>query len=101
MYNPRPIKSSVDHIHGLFSISEWTGISLKNLLKDYENLYKNKKNIWIEFTSFDKGSYNISLPIKVIKEKSMIAFYQNGEPIRPEQGYPSRLVISGWEGQPM
>ena len=28
----------------------------------------------------------------------MIAFYQNGEPIRPEQGYPSRLVISGWEG---
>ena len=98
MYNPRPIKSSVDHIHGLFSISEWTGISLKNLLKDYENLYKNKKNIWIEFTSFDKGSYNISLPIKVIKEKSMIAFYQNGEPIRPEQGYPSRLVISGWEG---
>lgn len=98
MYNPRPIKSSVDHIHGLFSISEWTGISLKNLLKDYENLYRNKKNIWIEFTSFDKGSYNISLPIKVIKEKSMIAFYQNGEPIRPEQGYPSRLVISGWEG---
>ena len=45
MYNPRPIKSSVDHIHGLFSISEWTGISLKNLLNEYENLYRNKKNI--------------------------------------------------------
>ena len=98
MYNPRPIKSSVDHIHGLFSISEWTGISLKILLEEFISLYRNKKNIWIEFTSFDKGSYNISLPIKVVKEKSLIAFYQNGEPIRPEQGYPMRLVVPGWEG---
>ena len=98
MYNPRPIKSSVDHIHGLFSIAEWTGISLKILLEEFVSLYRNKKNIWIEFTSFDKGSYNISLPIKVVKEKSLIAFYQNGEPIRPEQGYPLRLIISGWEG---
>ena len=98
MYNPRPIKSSVDHIHGLFSISEWTGISLKILLEEFVSLYRNKKNIWIEFTSFDKGSYNISLPIKVVKEKSLIAFYQNGEPIRPEQGYPMRLVVPGWEG---
>ena len=47
---------------------------IKKSFKEYGNLYKNKKNIWIEFTSFDKGSYNISLPIKVIKEKKYYSF---------------------------
>jgi DMSO/TMAO reductase YedYZ molybdopterin-dependent catalytic subunit len=28
----------------------------------------------------------------------LVAHAQNGEPVRPEQGYPLRLVIPGWEG---
>ena len=40
----------------------------------------------------------MSLPIKVLKKNSLLALYQNGEPIRPEQGYPLRLIIPGWEG---
>ena len=28
----------------------------------------------------------------------LLALYQNGERIRPEQGYPMRLVLPGYEG---
>jgi len=28
----------------------------------------------------------------------LVAFGQNGEALRPEQGYPLRLIIPGWEG---
>ena len=98
LYNAKPVKTSVDYIHGLFSISEWTGIPLGRFLVNLTEKYKNKKNIWIEFSSFDKGTYNISLPIKVLELNSLLALYQNGEPIRPEQGYPLRLIIPGWEG---
>jgi len=96
LYNKEPIKSSVDHIHGLFSVSEWTGIVLKDLLKSYLN--KINKNTWLEFTSYDKGNYNISLPLIRVLDKAILCLYQNGEPIRPEQGYPVRLVIPGFEG---
>lgn len=98
LYNKNPVKTSVDYIHGLFSISEWTGIPLEIFLSKLITDYQKKKNIWIEFSSFDKGTYNISLPIKVVKKNSLLALYQNGEPIRPEQGYPLRLIIPGWEG---
>jgi sulfane dehydrogenase subunit SoxC len=95
MYNERPIKSSVDLIHGLFSVSEWSGVFIKDLLKKDE---KHIKKLWLEFTSYDKGSYNISLPISKIIDKAFLALYQNGEPLRPEQGYPVRLIVPGFEG---
>ena len=50
----------------------------------FENFKKNeiKKYKWVELTSYDKGSYNISLPISKIINESFLALYQNGEPIR-------------------
>ena len=98
MYNKKPLQSGVDFIHGLFSISEWTGVKLSKLFehKKFRRYLKDFK--WLEFTSFDRGSYNISLPLKNVMENGFLALYQNGEPIRPEQGYPVRLIIPGWEG---
>ena len=64
-------------------------IKLGHTLKEFK---------WLEFTSFDRGSYNISLPLKNVIKNGFLALYQNGEPIRPEQGYPVRLIIPGWEG---
>ena len=97
MYNKVPVRNSVDLIHGLISYSEWSGVTLKNLFSRY-SYKKIDKYKWIEFESFDKGNYNISIPYDQAYEKAFLALYQNGEAIRPEQGYPIRLIIPGWEG---
>jgi sulfane dehydrogenase subunit SoxC len=39
-----------------------------------------------------------SIPIEKMLDDALIAYAQNGEPIRPEQGYPIRLFLPGWEG---
>ena len=98
LYNKIPTQTKFDLIHGLFSCSEWSGVLLKSLF--FENFKKNeiKKYKWVELTSYDKGSYNISLPISKIINESFLALYQNGEPIRPEQGYPVRFIMPGYEG---
>ena len=82
----------------MFSCSEWSGVLLKKLI--YENFKHDEilKYKWVELTSYDRGSYNISLPISKIMDKSFLALYQNGEPIRPEQGYPVRFIMPGYEG---
>ena len=73
-------------------------VKLRDLFSDKKisKLIKNYK--WLEFVSYDKGGYNISLPLKDTLKSGFIALYQNGEAIRPEQGYPARLIIPGWEG---
>src|SRR6058998_3931042 len=39
-----------------------------------------------------------SIPIEKAWDDALIAYAQNGEMIRPEQGYPARLLLPGWEG---
>ncbi len=39
-----------------------------------------------------------SVPLEKCLDDAMIALYQNGEAIRPEQGYPMRLLLPGFEG---
>jgi sulfane dehydrogenase subunit SoxC len=39
-----------------------------------------------------------SVPVEKALDDAMIAYGQNGEAIRPEQGYPARLLLPGWEG---
>jgi len=39
-----------------------------------------------------------SVPIEKAMDDALVAYGQNGEPIRPEQGYPARLFLPGWEG---
>ena len=41
---------------------------------------------------------NRSLPIEKGLGDVLLAFAMNGEALRPEQGYPLRAVIPGWEG---
>jgi sulfane dehydrogenase subunit SoxC len=98
MYNENPLQTGVDFIHGLFSISEWSGVPLKSIFSISSIKKKITNESWLEFTSYDSGSYNISLPFMPLLENGFLALYQNGEPIRPEQGYPVRLIIPGWEG---
>lgn len=34
-------------------------------------------------------------------DDALLALFQNGERLRPENGYPVRLLLPGWEGKPV
>jgi sulfane dehydrogenase subunit SoxC len=90
-----PPQKSCGAIHGMISCSEWTGIPLA-LLLDEAGLDPRGK--WIVAEAGDAAAMNRSIPIEKCLDDAMIALYQNGERLRPEQGYPMRLLLPGWEG---
>jgi sulfane dehydrogenase subunit SoxC len=90
-----PPQKSCGAIHGLISCSEWTGIPLAVLL-DEAGL--DPKGKWMVAEAGDAAAMNRSIPIEKALDDALIALYQNGERIRPEQGYPMRLLLPGWEG---
>ena len=82
-------------IHGLVSCSEWTGIPLSTLLDEAGVL---PQASWIAAVGADAASMGRSIPIDKALDDVLVALFQNGEPVRPEQGYPMRLFVPGWEG---
>jgi sulfane dehydrogenase subunit SoxC len=81
--------------HGLASCSEWTGVLLSVLLREVGVTSKAR---WIIAEGADAGRHARSIPLDKANEDVIIAYGQNGEPLRPEQGYPLRVVAPGWEG---
>jgi sulfane dehydrogenase subunit SoxC len=81
--------------HGLLSCSEWTGVPLRTLL-DQVGLKPDAK--WIVAEGMDAGRLARSIPLDKALDDVLVAYGQNGEALRPEQGYPVRLVVPGWEG---
>lgn len=81
--------------HGLLSCSEWTGVPLRLLLEE-AGLKPTAK--WVVAEGGDAGRLARSLPIEKVLDDVLAAYGQNGEALRPEQGYPVRLVVPGWEG---
>ncbi len=82
-------------IHGLVSCSEWTGVSLAVLL---DEAGIDPAATWLLAEGADAAGMSRSIPMEKAKADAMIALYQNGERIRPEQGYPMRLMLPGFEG---
>jgi sulfane dehydrogenase subunit SoxC len=82
-------------LHGLLSCSEWTGVRLSTLL-DQAGVRPEAR--WITVTGADSANMGRSIPMRKALDDVLVALYQNGEPIRPEQGYPMRLFVPGWEG---
>lgn len=81
--------------HGMIHNVMYTGVPLKVLLEQ-AGLKPNAK--WLMLEGADAAGMNRSLPIEKALNDVMIAFAMNGEALRPEQGYPLRAVIPGWEG---
>jgi len=82
-------------ICGLTSQSEWTGVMLSTLFRE---LGVSPKASWFLAEGSDAAVMTRSIPLSKGWEDAMIVYAQNGEAIRPEQGYPARLLLPGWEG---
>jgi len=81
--------------HGMVHNVMYTGVSMKTLL-DEAGVKSNAK--WLMLEGADAAGMNRSLPIQKGLDDCLLAFAMNGEALRPEQGYPLRAVIPGWEG---
>jgi sulfane dehydrogenase subunit SoxC len=80
---------------GLVSCAEWTGVTLKTLL-DEAGLLPSAK--WIIAEGADAAALTRSIPIEKCLDDALVVYSQNGERLRPEQGYPIRLFLPGFEG---
>lgn len=90
-----PVGKTVQETHGLMSTSEWTGVPLATVLA--ESGIK-PEAVWILAEGSDAAAMTRSLPVADVLNDALLCYAQNGEALRPEQGYPLRLVIPGWEG---
>ena len=95
MMSPKPLQRKASDLHGLVSCSEWGGIPLKILLDEAGIKPEGK---WIVASGSDAAIMSRSVPIEKIMDDAIIATHQNGEPLRPSNGYPMRLFLPGWEG---
>ena len=81
--------------HGMILNVMYTGITLRTLL---ESAGVRPTAKWMLAEGADASGLNRSIPIGKALDDCMIAFAMNGEALRPEQGYPLRLVVPGWQG---
>ncbi len=88
-------KHTVQEIHGLTSTSEWTGVPLAVLLRE---VGVKPEAQWMLAEGSDAAALTRSIPLASISDQALICYAQNAEALRPEQGYPLRLLLPGWEG---
>jgi sulfane dehydrogenase subunit SoxC len=91
----KPTLKTVQGTHGLTSTSEWTGVPLALVLRE-SGIKPAAK--WVLAEGADAAVMTRSIPLDKCLDDAFIAYGQNGEAIRPEQGYPIRLMLPGWEG---
>jgi sulfane dehydrogenase subunit SoxC len=87
--------NSLQFSHGMVSCAEWTGVRLSTLLEE-TGIRKEAK--WAMVEGADGAHMNRSIPLDKCLDDCLVVYAQNGEALRPEQGYPLRLVVPGWEG---
>ena len=81
--------------HGMIHNVMYTGVPLRYVL-EAAGVKTNGK--WIMPEGADASAMTRSIPIEKALDDCLLAFKMNGEALRPEQGYPLRLVVPGWEG---
>lgn len=90
-----PTLKDVQQTHGQVSGSEWTGVPLSTVLRE---VGVQPGAAWFVAEGADAARMNRSIPLEKAWDDALIAYGQNGEALRPEQGYPMRLLLPGWEG---
>lgn len=90
----RQLGAGVQYSHGLLSCAEWTGVPLRTLLAETGA----DDARWIVAEGADGAAFERSIPLGTYLDEALVVYGQNGEMLRPEQGYPLRLLLPGAEG---
>ena len=93
--DPKAHEMSPQELDGLTSCSEWTGVPLATLLRE---VGVSPKSTWFLAESMDAAVLARSIPMEKALDDALVAYAQNGEALRPAQGYPVRLFLPGFEG---
>ncbi|RIA56067.1 sulfite dehydrogenase [Dichotomicrobium thermohalophilum] len=83
------------YTHGMIHNVQYTGVPLRYILQEAG---LKSSAAWILPEGADAAAMTRSIPLEKALDDCMVAFKMNGEALRPEQGYPVRLVVPGWEG---
>jgi sulfane dehydrogenase subunit SoxC len=95
LYQEKPVDGTVQTLQGLISCAEWTGVKLSTLL---DEAGVDPRAQWLLAEGADAASMSRSIPIGKAMKDAMVVLYQNGERVRPSNGYPMRLLLPGYEG---
>ena len=88
---------AVQYTHGMISCSEFTGVPLITLLEMCGADVKRGKFVLAE--GADGSGMTRTIPMSLIQNgEGLVAYGQNGEMLRPENGYPLRLIVPGIQG---
>lgn len=90
-----PQFNNLQFLKGMMSCASWTGVMLKTILDD---IGLTKDAVWMMAEGSDNAGNPRTIPVEKALDDAMIVWGQNGEALRPEQGYPVRLIVPGWEG---
>ena len=82
-------------VAGMVSNSEWTGVPVRVLL---DEAGARPDATWMLAEGGDACLLARSIPVEKALDDALVVWAQNGEPLRPEQGFPIRLLLPGWEG---
>jgi sulfane dehydrogenase subunit SoxC len=91
----KPASKTVQQSHGLLSCAQWTGVPVATLL-DEAGIHKSAA--WALAEGADGAAHARSIPLRKMLDDALIVYAANGEMLRPENGYPLRLLLPGWEG---
>jgi sulfane dehydrogenase subunit SoxC len=80
---------------GMTSNSEWTGVPVATLFREAG---AQAPATWFLAEGADACLMTRSIPMEKALDDALVVWAQNGEPLRPEQGFPLRLLLPGWEG---
>ena len=90
-----PQQKTVQETHGMTSCAEWTGVLLSTLLKECG---LKGSATWFVAEGAEEVKGASSMPIAKAMDDCLIAYGMNGEALRPQQGFPVRMIVPGFEG---
>jgi sulfane dehydrogenase subunit SoxC len=86
---------TVQETHGLTSCAEWTGVPLSLLLNEAG---VREAGTWIVAEGVEEVKGASSIPMSKAMDDCLVCYGMNGEAVRPQQGFPLRLLVPGFEG---
>lgn len=93
--SPTAMDLDAQALSGQVSCGEWSGVPLALLLREAG---VRPGAAWAIAEGADGGSHQRSIPLAKLMDDALLATHLNGEPLRPSQGFPLRLLLPGWEG---